>query len=231
MYAIKVLFVEDDLKLQDIVLRYLQREGYEVDVAGTVEEGLDFLAYQTYHVAIVDIMLPDGEGWSVLKALKSETETPAIMLTALGEEGDKLHGFDLGADDYVTKPFSAKELIARVKIQLRHHMPSQRPMVTSGLLTIDPTLRSVAVGGKTLALTGLEYDLLLYFVDNVDIALSRQQLLDEVWGFDYDGDSRTVDTHVKRLRQKLEGCGACIGTVRGYGYKWEVNANASINRQ
>lgn len=222
MYDIKILLVEDDENLRKIIYKYLLLEKFRVCEAANGEDALAFLDYETFHLAILDVMLPDMEGWSILKKIKSHHPMPVIMLTARGLEVDKLHGFDLGADDYVTKPFSPKELMARVKIQLRHFMPSQRDEVRMGDLVIEKGLRQVVLKGKEISLTALEYNLLMVFIDNEKLVLSRQQLLDEVWGIDYYGDARTVDTHVKRLRQKLEDEGNFIQTVRGVGYKWEV---------
>lgn len=225
MYQIKILVVEDDKKLREILVKYLKKEKYEIEEAETGEEAIDFIDYTSFHLLLIDVMLPDMEGWDVLKYLRSKGNTPAIMLTARGLEEDKLHGFDLGADDYITKPYSAKELMARIKIQLRHAMPSQRSEVQKGQLHVEKSLRQVRKGEETLTLTALEYDLLMFFLDNERLVLSRQQLLDEVWGMDYYGDARTVDTHVKRLRQKLGDVGNCIVTVRGVGYSWEGACN------
>lgn len=222
MYAIKVLLVEDDDHLRTIIAKYLRLEQYEVEEARTGEEAIDFLEYTTFHLAILDIMLPDMEGYQILSYIKTHKDIPTIMLTARSQEDDKLHGFELGADDYITKPFSNKELMARIKIQLRHFMPSQRPMLSFGNITVDKTVRQVFVAGEALPLTVLEYQLLMYFIDNEKLVLSRQQILDEVWGMDYYGDVRTVDTTVKRLRQKLDSMGESIQTIRGVGYKWEV---------
>lgn len=220
MYKPKILLVEDDQHLQIIIKKYIDKEGYHLDIASTGEEGIDYLNYDEYHLAILDVMLPDMEGWTILRHMRNSSSTPVIMLTALGQEEDKLHGFELGADDYVTKPFSAKELMARIKIQLRHQIPSKQNEVIVGDLRILPDLRQVSLKGEPLSLTSLEYQLLSYFLDNQHLALSRQQLLDNVWGIDYYGDVRTVDTHVKRLRKKLETSEQSILTVRGYGYKW-----------
>lgn len=222
MYAIKVLLVEDDDHLRTIIAKYLRLEQYEVEEARTGEEAIDFLEYTTFHLAILDIMLPDMEGYQILSYIKTHKDIPTIMLTARSQEDDKLHGFELGADDYITKPFSNKELMARIKIQLRHFMPSQRPMLSFGNITVDKTVRQVFMAGEALPLTVLEYQLLMYFIDNEKLVLSRQQILDEVWGMDYYGDVRTVDTTVKRLRQKLDSMGESIQTIRGVGYKWEV---------
>lgn len=222
MYDIKILLVEDDGKLRKIISKYLASENFHVVEAPTGEDAFAYLDYENFHLAILDVMLPDMESWSILKKIKTHHPMPVIMLTARGLEEDKLHGFDLGADDYVTKPFSAKELMARVKIQLRHFMPSQRDEIVMGALVVEKGLRQVVLKGKEICLTALEYNLLMVFIDHDKLVLSRQQLLDKVWGMDYFGDARTVDTHVKRLRQKLEDDGNFIQTVRGLGYKWEV---------
>lgn len=204
-----------------------------VSEAGTGKEAIELLETQAYHIILLDVMLPDTDGWTLLRRLRRTSSVPVIMLTARGEEDDKLLGFDLGADDYMTKPFSVKELMARIKTVLnRHHVATYGEVLSIGALTVNTAFHQVCVDNQDVALTPLEYNLLMYFLDNRNIALSREQILNGVWGYDYYGDERTVDTHVKRLRQKLNGDtplsgqtlsrGFSIKTIRGVGYRMVV---------
>lgn len=222
MYQLKILVVEDDARLREIVKKHLLHENYEVLEAETGAEAFLLLEEQSFHLVLLDVMLPDTDGWSILRHIKGKTNTPVIMMTARGEEEDKLFGFDLGADDYVTKPFSGKELMARIKVRLKDHQASASNSILIGELEINTSYRQVLVQKVAIETTALEYSLLLYFVDNQNIALNRQQILDHVWGYDYFGDERTVDTHVKRLRKKLGVCGNYIQTLRGHGYRMVV---------
>lgn len=220
MYEIKIAVVEDDEKLRDILKRYLENEGYNVDFYEDGESALEGLETYEYSLAVLDVMLPDMDGWSILRTIRRKSKMPVIMLTARSEEEDKLFGFELGADDYITKPFSGKELIARIKALLKRSMVySVDSVVDIGSLSINTKYRQVKSEQENVDLTPIEYDLLLCFVDNVNIALSRDKILDIVWGMDYYGDERTVDTHIKRLRKKLGKSGEMIETVRGYGYR------------
>lgn len=220
MYEIKIAVVEDDEKLRDILKRYLENEGYSVDFYEDGESALEGLESYEYSLAVLDVMLPDMDGWSILRTIRRKSKMPVIMLTARSEEEDKLFGFELGADDYITKPFSGKELIARIKALLKRSMVySVDSIVDIGSLSINTKYRQVKSEQENVDLTPIEYDLLLCFVDNVNIALSRDKILDIVWGMDYYGDERTVDTHIKRLRKKLGKSGEMIETVRGYGYR------------
>lgn len=220
MYEIKIAVVEDDDKLRDILKRYLENEGYSVDFYDDGESALDGFANYDYSLAVLDVMLPDMDGWSILRTIRRKSKMPVVMLTARSEEEDKLFGFELGADDYITKPFSGKELIARIKALLKRSMVySVDSVVDIGTLSINTQYRQVKSEQENVDLTPIEYDLLLCFVDNVNIALSRDKILDIVWGMDYYGDERTVDTHIKRLRKKLGKSGEMIETVRGYGYR------------
>ncbi len=219
----KMLIVEDEAKIREIIKTYAIKENFEVSEAESGKEAYDQLNEKDYDIIILDVMLPDTDGWTILRKVRKENQIPVIMLTARGEEEDKLLGFDLGADDYVTKPFSAKELMARIKTVLkRNHTVTYGEVVKIGSLEINTAFHQVMLSGKDLALTPLEYDLLMYFVNNANIALSREQILNGVWGYDYFGDERTVDTHVKRLRQKLGQSEKFIITVRGVGYRMVV---------
>lgn len=220
MYEIKIAVVEDDDKLRDILKRYLENEGYSVDFYEDGESAIEGLGNYEYSLAVLDVMLPDMDGWSILRTIRRKSKMPVVMLTARSEEEDKLFGFELGADDYITKPFSGKELIARIKALLKRSMVySVDSVVDIGTLSINTQYRQVKADQENVDLTPIEYDLLLCFVDNVNIALSRDKILDIVWGMDYYGDERTVDTHIKRLRKKLGKSGEMIETVRGYGYR------------
>lgn len=222
MYQLKILVVEDDARLREIVRKHLLHENYEVFEAETGDAAFAVLEEQSFQLVLLDVMLPDTDGWSILRHIKAKFNTPVIMMTARGEEEDKLFGFDLGADDYVTKPFSGKELMARIRVRLKEHQVSANSIVRIGEIEINTSHRQVIIKGEAIETTALEYSLLLYFVDNLNIALNRQQILDQVWGYDYFGDERTVDTHVKRLRQKLGVCSNYIQTLRGHGYRMVV---------
>lgn len=220
MYNINILFVEDDLRIREIVRKYFETEAFQLYEAGTGKEAYQLMEGHDFHLVILDVMLPDTDGWTILKAIRRKKEIPVIMLTARSEEEDKLFGFELGADDYITKPFSTRLLLARVKAVLkRNHIQSMNNEIQMNGIRINKDYRQVYIGEEKLDLTPIEYSLLLYFVDNVNIALSRNQILDHVWGYDYFGDERTVDTHVKRLRKKLLNQSDCIETIRGHGYR------------
>lgn len=225
MYQVTVLLAEDDKNLRKLVSDYLVREGYRVLEASDGEAAMDYWYGEKADLAILDVMMPGYDGWTVCRNIRKDSDIPVIMLTARGEENDKLFGFELGVDDYMTKPFSPKELMARVKALLkRSGIESNKDQIVMGSLRIDNRARQVFLSEKPILLTPNEFSLLLYFTDNVNIALSREQILDHVWGYDYYGDLRTVDTHVKRLRQKLEDSGEMIKTIRGVGYRFEVTS-------
>lgn len=220
MYNINILFIEDDLRIREIVRKYFEKEAFQLYEVGTGKEAYQLMEDHDFHLVILDVMLPDTDGWTILKAIRRKKEIPVIMLTARSEEEDKLFGFELGADDYITKPFSTRLLLARVKAVLkRNHIQSMNNEIQMNGIRVNKDYRQVYIGEEKLDLTPIEYSLLLYFVDNVNIALSRNQILDHVWGYDYFGDERTVDTHVKRLRKKLFNQSDCIETIRGHGYR------------
>lgn len=223
MKDINILLVEDEEKIREIVKTYAEKEQYHIYEAGTGAQAYDLLDERLYQMIILDVMLPDTDGWTILRKIRKEKNIPVIMLTARAEEDDKLLGFDLGADDYVTKPFSAKELMARIKTVLkRNHVVTIGETIEIGTMTINTSFHQIQVAGEEVELTPLEYKLLMYLVDNRNIALNRNQILDGVWGYDYFGDERTVDTHVKRLRKKIGIEGASIKTVRGVGYRMVI---------
>lgn len=222
---INLLIVEDEDKIREIVKTYAIKEQYNVYEAASGSECYDRLDEREYQMIVLDVMLPDTDGWTILRRIRKENNIPVIMLTARAEEDDKLLGFDLGADDYVTKPFSAKELMARIKTVLkRNHIVTSGETIEIGAMEINTSFHQIVVDGEETELTPLEYKLLMYFVDNGNIALNRDQILNGVWGYDYFGDERTVDTHVKRLRKKIGSEGIRIKTIRGIGYRMVIDA-------
>ena len=218
-----ILLVEDEKNLRKLIKTYLKKEMINVVEAADGKEALELWEDNKYALIILDVMLPEYDGWTVCKRIRQNSHVPIIMLTARSEEDDKLFGFDLGADDYVTKPFSVKELVARVKALLKR---SKRPLLDEIIeiegLRVDKKMHQVFLYDEPINLTPKEYDLLLVFLNNQNQALTREVILDNVWGYDYYGDLRTVDTHVKRLRKKLKHMGKQIVTVRGLGYRFEV---------
>ena len=216
----KILVVDDEALIRDVVREYLQLDGFSVVDAKDGDEALDKFQQEQFDLVIMDIMMPKKDGFQTLKEMKQIKDIPVLMLSARGEEFDKLIGFDLGIDDYVTKPFSPKELVARVKAITKRHDVNSKKLVFGGL-EVDDVAHEVKIDGKLINLTPKEYDLLKYFVSNNHIALSREQLLTNIWGYDFYGDDRTVDTHVKTLRHQLGSYGSCIKTIRKVGYKFE----------
>jgi len=226
MTEIRVLMVDDEKRMVELVKLYLEKEGYVVDEAYDGQQALDMINKTKYNLIILDLMLPVVDGWTVCKEIRKKYDIPVIMLTARGEEFDKVLGFELGADDYVVKPFSPRELTARVKALLRRLGPSEEQEGTLEFpeLVIEPESRMVKVNGKDVDLTPKEFDLLYFLAKNKDKVFTREKLLEEVWGYDFFGSLRTVDTHVKQLREKLGRSKAAsyINTVWGVGYKFEV---------
>ncbi len=226
MEPAKILIVEDDADISDIVKEYLGAAGLEVTGACDGEEALRFFSEYSYDVVVLDIMLPKIDGWSVLRKIRENSMVPVIILSAKGEEYDRLKGFDLGVDDYVVKPFSPKELLARVRVALRRNeIAAIKPELTGFKfkgLSVDFASKTVMVDGEKVRLTRREYDLMEYLIRNEGIVLSRENILEAVWGFDYDGDTRTVDTHVKMLRKSIEPYRDIFVTVWGTGYKLEA---------
>lgn len=221
-----ILIVDDEINIRKVVREYAEFEGHQVTEAENGMEAVGLCHDNDYDLIIMDVMMPRLDGYSACKEIRKNKNIPVIMLSARGEEYDKLFGFEIGVDDYVVKPFSPKELMARVKVALKRNqsaLDSARPdrYVFEGL-EVDITGREVYVNGKKAAMTPKEYDLLFYLVRNKNIALSREQLLEEVWGYDFFGDDRTVDTHVKMLRNSLGEYRKFIVTLRGMGYKFEA---------
>lgn len=227
MVKVRILIVDDEELIRDMIKEYISIENYIVDEAGDGLEALDLFKQNKYAFVILDIMMPKMDGWSVCREIRKTSQVPIIMLSARGEEYDKLFGFELGVDDYIVKPFSPKELLARMKAIIRRstsvaETAAEGDIVSFEGLVIEFHSRNVYVDGKIINLTPKEYELLSFFVKNPNRVFSREQLLNSVWGFDFSGDGRTVDTHVKMLRESLAGYRTFIVTVWGTGYKFEA---------
>ncbi len=224
----KILIVDDDENICELLRLYLEKDGFETVVANDGEQALDFVQRYAPDLILLDIMLPRLDGWQVCREIRKTLNTPIIMLTAKGETFDKILGLELGADDYVSKPFDTKEVIARIKAVLRRSQDNDKTddikEVKYEKLRINITNYELEVDGKQIDTPPKELELVYHLASNPNRVYTRDQLLDEVWGFDYYGDSRTVDVHVKRLREKLEGISQqwCLKTVWGVGYKFEV---------
>lgn len=227
MDKLKVLVVDDEERMRKLISDFLKIKGYETVEAGDGEEAIDvFFADKEIALIILDVMMPKMDGWDVLKTVREHSKVPVIMLTARTEETDELKGFEYGADEYISKPFSPKILVARVEAILRRSGVSQDEVVRIGGIEVDKSAHSVKIDGKEIELSFKEYELLLYFIENKGIALSREKILNNVWNYDYFGDARTIDTHVKKLRAKMGAKGDYIKTVWGMGYKFEVEEKA-----
>ena len=224
----KILVVDDEVNIRRVVREYAEFEGYEVAEAENGMEAVEMVKSEDFDLIVMDIMMPKLDGFSTCKEIKKYKTIPVIMLSARGEEYDKLFGFELGIDDYVVKPFSPKELRARIKAVLKRNNVSEstvpEKLVFEGL-EIDIAGREVYVDGEKASMTPKEYDLLFYLVKNKNLALTRDKLLEEVWGYDFFGDDRTVDTHIKMLRNSLGQYRKFIVTLRGMGYKFEYVQN------
>lgn len=220
----KILIVDDEEKIRAVIKEYAEFEGYEVYEAKDGMEAVSMCRQSDFDAVVLDVMMPMLDGFSVCKEIKKEKNTPVLMLSARGEEYDKLFGFEMGIDDYVTKPFSPKEVMARLKVIISRNSKDkdENSVFKIGGLEIDMAGRSVTVDGEKAELTPKEYDLLFYLVKNKNIALSREKLLSDVWGYDFYGDDRTVDTHIKMLRNSLGNYRNHIVTLRSLGYKFEV---------
>lgn len=216
----RILIVDDEEQIRNILRMYLVKEGYEVSEAEDGEKGLKLFYEKPFDLVILDVMLPKKDGWSILREIKKYTETPVIMLTARDDSEDEVFGFEMGADDYITKPFNNKVLLARVKSLLRKTNNMVESIIEIGDLVINDTSHSVSNSKGEIELAPKEYDLLVYLIKNNKIALSREKLLNEVWGYDFLGDDRTIDTNIKNLRKKI-GKNA-IKTIRGIGYKLDL---------
>lgn len=224
MEKIKILVVDDEARMRKLVKDFLSVKGYQVLEAGDGEEAVDlFFQQKDIELILLDVMMPKMDGWEVVKTIRKYSQVPIIMLTARGEESDELQGFNLGVDEYISKPFSPKILVARVEAILRRSNGGNQDVVDVGGIHIDKTAHQVSVDGTPVDLSYKEFELMTYFAENQGIALSREKILNNVWNYDYFGDARTIDTHVKKLRSKLGEKGEYIKTIWGMGYKFEVS--------
>lgn len=225
MDKIKILVVDDESRMRKLVKDFLGREGYQVLEAGDGMEAMEvFYDEKDIALIILDVMMPRMDGWQVCREVRQSSKVPIIMLTARSEERDELQGFDLGVDEYISKPFSPKILVARANAILRRaNVLSGGDEIDAGGIVIDKAAHQVKIDGKEIELSFKEFELLSYFVENQGIALSREKILNNVWDYDYFGDARTIDTHVKKLRSKLGEKGNYIKTIWGMGYKFEVD--------
>ena len=219
----RILVVDDEARMRKLVKDFLVKNDMDVVEAADGEEAITiFFQEKNFDLVILDVMMPKMDGWEVLKTIREYSQVPVIMLTAKGEEQDEMQGFAAGADDYVTKPFSPKLLVARIEAILRRNSSATSEVMRAGKIELDKSAHSVRVDGKEIELSYKEFELLAYFIENQGIALSREKILNHVWNYDYFGDARTIDTHVKKLRSKLGDCQNYIHTIWGMGYKFEV---------
>ncbi|MDE6892281.1 MAG: response regulator transcription factor [Lachnospiraceae bacterium] len=224
MERLKIFVVDDEARMRKLVKDFLVKSNYDVIEAGDGSQALDiFYEQKDIALIILDVMMPKLDGWEVCKEIRQYSKVPIIMLTAKSDERDELLGFQLGVDEYISKPFSPKILVARVEAILRrtNQLGSEETLAAGGIV-IDKTAHSVTIDGKSVDLSYKEFELLAYFLENKGIALSREKILNNVWNYDYFGDARTIDTHVKKLRSKMEGKGELIKTIWGMGYKFDV---------
>ncbi len=220
----KILIVDDEPDIIGLLRRYAEREGYEVTSADDGSRALELCRRNDYDVIVMDVMMPDMDGFTACKKIHEFKDIPVLMLSARGTEYDKLFGFEVGVDDYVTKPFSPKEIMARIKVIISRHSakkPAKNSRITAGGIEVDTLGHNVYIDGEKTELTAKEYGILIYLIENKGIVLSRDKILNAVWGYDYFGDDRTVDWQIKLLRNKLGNYRDMIHTIRGVGYKFE----------
>lgn len=223
MEDIKILVVDDEERMRKLVKDFLSIKGYKVIEAADGEEAIEiFMSDKDIKLVLLDVMMPKLDGFDTLKGIREYSEVPVIMLTARAEERDELMGFKLGVDEYITKPFSPKILVARVEAILRRSIGTEEKKLNAGGILIDKSAHTVSIDDKDIELSYKEFELLTYFLENKGIALSREKILNNVWNYDYFGDARTIDTHVKKLRAKMGEKGELIKTIWGMGYKFEV---------
>ena len=223
MSSLKILVVDDESRMRKLVRDFLVKSGYDVLEAGDGEEALDlFFAQKDIALIVLDVMMPKRDGWQVCREIREYSKVPIIMLTARAEEQDELQGFQLGVDEYIAKPFSPKILVARIEAILRRtNQGAGSKLLSCSGIELDKTAHQVLIDGKSVELSFKEFELLAYFMENRGIALSREKILNNVWNYDYFGDARTIDTHVKKLRSKMGQKGELIKTIWGMGYKFE----------
>ena len=224
----RLLVVDDEVNIRKLIRKYAEFEGHSVTEAGNGNEAVKLCEANSYVVIIMDIMLPELDGFSASRIIRQRCNTPILILSARGEEYDRINGFQIGADDYVVKPFSGKELMLRIEAIMKRTrssaMPSDKDVFVYGSLTVDFKARIVSIDGERLIMSPKEYDLLFYMCKNKNIALSREKLITEVWGYDFYGDDRTLDTHIKLLRKSLREYSDLIVTLRGVGYRFDTEA-------
>ena len=225
MESLKILVVDDESRMRKLVKDFLTKKGFTVIEAGDGEEAVDkFFEVKDIALIILDVMMPKMDGWQVCREIRQYSKVPIIMLTAKSDEKDELQGFDLGVDEYITKPFSPKILVARVEAILRRsNVLAADDTMEAGGIELNKAAHEVLIDGKSVELSYKEFELLAYFMSNQSVALSRERILNNVWNYDYFGDARTIDTHVKKLRSKLGAKGEHIKTIWGMGYKFEVD--------
>ena len=225
MDSVKVLMVDDEARMRKLVKDFLAIKGYKVIEAEDGEQAVDiFFKEKDIGLVILDVMMPKMDGWEVCRTLRRYSQVPIIMLTARSEERDELLGFELGVDEYISKPFSPKILVARIEAILRRGNAGTGEILEAARIRVDKDAHEASVDGQPVDLSNKEFELLTYFMENQGMALSREKILNNVWNYDYFGDARTIDTHVKKLRSKLGEKGELIKTIWGMGYKFEVNA-------
>jgi len=223
MNSYKILVVDDEARMRKLIKDFLVSKDYEVLEAEDGQKALDlFNMHNDIHLIILDVMMPILDGWATLREIRKISNIPIIMLTARGEERDELFGFELGVDEYISKPFSPKILVARVEAILKRCFPMNNEIKDLDGIKIDKIAHQVSVDGKQIDMSMKEFELLVYLTDNIGVALSREKILNSVWNYDYFGDSRTIDSHIKKVRKKLGKKGEHIQTVRGLGYKFEI---------
>ena len=223
MNDLKILVVDDESRMRKLVKDFLNRAGYQVLEAGDGEEAVDvFFSTKGIDLLVLDVMMPRMDGWEVVREIRKVSEVPIIILTAKDQENDELQGFDLGVDEYISKPFSPKILVARIEAILRRTRQQDGEVLKAGGIVLDEAAHMVTIDDKSIDLSFKEFELLSYFMKNEGRALTRENILNQVWNYDYFGDARTIDTHVKKLRNKMGSKGAYIRTIWGMGYKFEV---------
>ena len=223
----RILVVDDEIRIREMIRKYAEYEGFQVTEAANGMAAVELCGTQTFDLIVMDIMMPELDGFSACRQIKKTApDMPIIMLSALGEEYDKVHGFDLGVDDYVVKPFSGKELMMRIHAILKRTRSGAGETFRNGGLEIDYSARTVTIDGVRVGLSPKDYELLVYLVKNAGIALTREQILQTVWGYDFFGDDRTLDTHIKLLRKNLGEYSRLIVTLRGVGYRFEKESQS-----
>lgn len=219
----KILIVEDEVKLSEVMTLYLKKENYEIFTASDGRAAEDIIGSQYFDLIILDVMLPGKDGWALLRKIKAQGTTPVILTTARGEEDDRIFGLELGADDYMVKPISMRELVLRVNLRINSKLSKHKSLQFDSLTILEDS-REVLEREQSISLTPKEFDLLLYLCKNTGQVFNREQLLSTVWGYDFIGDSRTIDTHIKKLREKLRFCEKHLITVWGVGYKLDIKS-------